>query len=194
VSVPPGGTSEQDGADEPDAAPPPEGPSPDDQDPQEPGKEIESYAEEVVAEVLEGLPVDPETREQITERFEIFIASVRSPLPPPGVMREYEEILPGAAERLFAMIEKQTDHRHDVEDKIIDVQVQTIVSGNRKSGVGQILGFIIAIVFFIGSCKLVLDGHALEGTTLGTLDLIGLVSVFVLGEYRRVGNDEPEDD
>ena len=36
----------------------------------------------------------------------------QGPLPPPGVVRDYEEIVPGAADRIITMAEKEQKARH----------------------------------------------------------------------------------
>lgn len=38
--------------------------------------------------------------------------SFRGPLPPPSTLAQYEETLPGSAERLMTMAEVQAEHRH----------------------------------------------------------------------------------
>ncbi len=42
-------------------------------------------------------------------------ASYEGPLPPPKYVAGYEEVLPGAAERLFKQIEVEQKHRHKLE-------------------------------------------------------------------------------
>lgn len=37
------------------------------------------------------------------------------PLPPPQILGQYDEVLPGAAERILRMAEKQQDHRIGVD-------------------------------------------------------------------------------
>jgi uncharacterized membrane protein len=36
----------------------------------------------------------------------------RGPLPPPDQFKDYEAILPGSADRILKMAEKEQDHRH----------------------------------------------------------------------------------
>jgi len=42
-------------------------------------------------------------------------AAFQGSLPLPSHLREYNEIVPGAAERILAMAEKQSVHRRDLE-------------------------------------------------------------------------------
>jgi uncharacterized membrane protein len=57
---------------------------------------------------------DPKQREalvQIAAQLNIF----QGLLPPPDILERYERMLPGATERLLRMVEKQADHRHELE-------------------------------------------------------------------------------
>ena len=42
------------------------------------------------------------------------------PLPPPQILQRYEEIVPGAADRILKMTEKQMNHRIDLEKTVIE--------------------------------------------------------------------------
>jgi hypothetical protein len=46
---------------------------------------------------------------------------------------------------------------------------------------GQLFGFLIAMLFLGASTAVVLAGHDVAGTILGTIDLVALVTVFVVG-------------
>ncbi len=41
----------------------------------------------------------------------------RGPLPDPASLREYESVLPGAAERIFSMTERETGSRHALDSR-----------------------------------------------------------------------------
>ncbi len=45
--------------------------------------------------------------------------SYEGPLPPPKFFEQYEQVLPGAAERMMSSAEKQNDHRIRQEDRMI---------------------------------------------------------------------------
>lgn len=65
--------------------------------------------EEKLSDVLDQVP-DPARRE-IRQLFLAF-ARYQGPLPPPQMFRDYEDVLPGAADRIIAMTEKEQSHRH----------------------------------------------------------------------------------
>ena len=65
-----------------------------------------------------GISVEPEKLEQALLAF-ITKTSIsysrRGPLPHPQELAEYEKVLPGSAERIFASSEKQMAHRMGLE-------------------------------------------------------------------------------
>lgn len=44
------------------------------------------------------------------------------PIPPPGILDRYNQILPNAADRILSMAEKEQNHRHQMQEKFIDAQ------------------------------------------------------------------------
>lgn len=102
----------------------------------------------------------------------IYAQEYRGPLPHPGMLKEYDSVVPGAADRILASFERQQEHRQALEKRVV-------FGGSRRAAIGQILGFLIALAFLAAAVFLVQDGHAVAGIILGTVDLVALVSVFV---------------
>jgi uncharacterized membrane protein len=100
--------------------------------------------------------------------------SYSGPLPPPSQLREYEDVLPGAADRIIRMAETQAEHRQDIEKVAVK-------GGNRRSWWGLWTGFVICIVVLGLSTAIILSGYQVAGTVLGGIDLVALASVFVIG-------------
>jgi uncharacterized membrane protein len=105
---------------------------------------------------------------------ELAEASFSGPLPHPEVLRGYEELVPGAAERLLKMAEEQARHRQGLERIVV-------AGGSRRANIGMWLGFIISIVVLALSAALILKGHEVAGTVIGSVDLVSLATVFVVG-------------
>ena len=96
------------------------------------------------------------------------------PLPPPGALRSFEEVIPGSAERILAMAEQQMDHRILMERKI--------VSGDyTQSYLGIAAGFLLSVTVILGGIYLITQGHDWAGGILIGIDLVGLAGVFVYG-------------
>lgn len=103
-----------------------------------------------------------------------FWYSRQGPLPSPHEFAEYDRILPGCAERILTSAERQLHHRIAIESTVITAQTG-------QSGRGQILGFIVALVCLFLSFIAIMQGHEIAGTIIGSIDLVSLVAVFVLG-------------
>lgn len=97
------------------------------------------------------------------------------PLPPPEILQQYNEILPGAAERVFSLTEKQAAHRMNLENSIVQAQI-------RESSRGQTFALIIAVLG-LGSAAF-LGFH--DKTTIASIfagsTVLGLVTAFILGK------------
>ena len=139
-------------------------------------KDLESEGVEIstdVTKVLESL-----TEEQRKVIIGALYAveessSFRGPLPPPEMLKGYESVLKGASERIFAMAEKQQEHRMHIEKTIVDRQTE-------QSGNGQIWGGALTVLFGMITCFLGYTGHDGLAGTIGTTTIISLVIVFVL--------------
>ncbi len=104
--------------------------------------------------------------------------SFSGPLPPPEILGRYNDILPGAAERIIQMAEKQAAHRQALETVAIS-------SDASRSKWGQIFGFIVATIGLVVSCLLGIYGSAIAASVMGAGTLVALVSVFIYGSKTR---------
>lgn len=112
-----------------------------------------------------------------------FIAVARvveahyGPLPHPRIMRQYQEILPGAADRIITMAEKQQAHRMGLENSVISGDI-------KRADRGLLFGFVLFLVFAGGGIALLWTGKSTEGYALLLSSLIGGIANFV-----RVGRE-----
>lgn len=98
----------------------------------------------------------------------------QGPLPLAEDFAKYESVCPGAADRIIAMAERQSQHRQSIEKSVVN-------AGNRNSVLGIISATFIAISVLIGGVYCVLQGHDTAGTAIVTIDLVGLCGVFIYG-------------
>ena len=91
--------------------------------------------------------------------------------------REYEEVLPGSANRLMELTEDQQKHRHKWESDALDASI----SDSRR---GQWFGFFLSILAIMAAVILALMGRSMVGA------LLALVSVSGIAEHllRRRSN------
>lgn len=96
------------------------------------------------------------------------------PLPHPKIIKEYDAILPGAAERIFKLAESESDHRRNLEDKIV-------TSGIQDSKLGVVFAFIIGLVGIGGGIYVITLGYEWSGTILSGASLASIVGSFIYG-------------
>lgn len=104
--------------------------------------------------------------------------SFSGPLPHPEILRKFDEVVPGAAERIIKMAEDQSFHRKELEKKVIDSDIA-------RSKWGQILGFVIAIAGLGVSAIVAVYGNAIVGGIISVGTLASLVGVFMYGSKMR---------
>ena len=100
------------------------------------------------------------------------------PLPPPGTLAQYNEIIPNGAERIMVMAEEQSKHRRELE-KI------ALKTDSRNSFLGVLSAFILGLATIIAGAIVILRGYSWPGALLGSAGLVGLVSVFIYGTKQR---------
>lgn len=116
--------------------------------------------------------------EHLTVRQQSYSQSYSGPLPPPGTLAHYDEVLPGSAERILALAESQHHHRQTLESNVIKSNI-----GAQRLGV--ILGFVVAMTAVVGGIYLVAIGRSAGGLAAIIAPLAALVGVFVYGKRRQ---------
>lgn len=91
------------------------------------------------------------------------------PLPPPALLGEYEEALPGLAERIVVMAENEGCHRRAIENRLM-----------RLSEFGLASGFLLSLAAIGGAMGLAWAGKGLLGLAPLLVSVVGIVTVFVL--------------
>lgn len=64
----------------------------------------------------------------------ITVAGWSAPLPPPSILRDYEDILPGSAERVFAQFEEEAQQRRDLTRRRMALSERDAVLGQVLAG------------------------------------------------------------
>jgi uncharacterized membrane protein len=131
--------------------------------------------------------LDVEAVEEVVEEVVVRIASRFSgPLPSPDVLQGYERALPGAADRIIKMAERQNVHRIAMERRMVG-------SDATVRARGQLFGLIIVLAAIGAGTDLILHDKAAGGLVTIIVAIGGIVSAFVLGAWRR-GDEVPHDD
>lgn len=135
-----------------------------------PEEAISSEACEELTAVIQDLPT--EKQNQIKHRVGIIIqqasSSFQGPIPHPDHFAQYDKVLPGAAERILKMAEREQENRHKHEDVTDRLFLR-----------GLYLGTLI-IVLLIGLAVLALYlGHPGPAIIIVT-SIIALAVIYVL--------------
>jgi uncharacterized membrane protein len=104
--------------------------------------------------------------------------SFSGPLPPPNILKQYNEALPNGAERVMVMAENQSKHRQGMESKVIDADIKA-----RKRG--QNYAFILASLFILAGSGLVFLGKNIEGFSMIGIAAGTLGAAFIVGKTQQ---------
>lgn len=107
------------------------------------------------------------------------------PIPHPELLRGYEQICPGGADRIIRMAETEGDHRRRMEEKALDAQVESMRRGYLEARLGQVFAFAIATVFLVGGSYVAIEGQPWAGSIFGSVGLAGIVSAFIWGRTKN---------
>ena len=147
------------------------------QKPQVVNKKVDN-SEEIPVEVAEVIKDLPKEKQQTLIRALSVKKHYSGPLPDGESMKIYNEVIPNGGDRLMATVEKQLDHRIDVEN----IGVRRTFN---QSSTGQWMGFAIAIVFGFIAWDLAKSGFTVAASILGTVDLVALVAIFITGKLSK---------
>ena len=153
---------------------------------------------------LENLPADASRQSSGV----LVQASWRGPLPPPNILRQYDELLPGIAERILVMSENAQQHEFnlerdasDRENKVLELADKVVSNDASQGRRGQWFAFVIALLGIVVGALLIAIDKAGFGLAVIFTPLAGLVGVFVYGTQarsaerrRNVANRLPEEE
>lgn len=142
---------------------------------------------EAIEDVLEGFITDPTVRTEAVQRLSFTIAQFRSPYPPTEYLAELEKLVPGGAKHVMDQADAQADHRRGLEARVVN-------GGEARADRGQWMGLAVAVLFLVAAVVVILLGQPIVGGLIATVDLVALVSVFVLGrdaQKRGIARKDP---
>ena len=139
-----------------------------------------------------NLPEESGIVERRDEIVDLQAVAWSGPLPAPDDFQRYEETLPGAANRILEIVERQQSHQHSQERMmleqsgvILEIERQVAASDSRRAYLGIASGLAISLLTIGGGIYLIANGQGWAGLTLAGINLTGLVGVFVYGARNR---------
>lgn len=136
-------------------------------------KKIHEKFEKIIAFIP-----DDENKKEATEILsEITISKFQSemysgPLPSADQMAQYENTLPGSANRIIAMAEMQNKHRREMEK--IDLPVK-----HKQFKRGQYFSLIIGLFGLSITAVLALFGHDVVAAIIGSITISTILAAFI---------------
>ena len=149
--------------------------------------ENQSLTTTTTTQGVETVELKNEDVKAVVERV-IAEYQFRGPIPPPDTMSGYERTLPGAADRILAMAEKQAEHRQLMESKMIEAESRDsllgVISGFTL-GIGCVIAAIIMAVVYPASAGVI------SGAVLGSTGVASIAATAIKSTRRaRRSNDE----
>lgn len=90
--------------------------------------------------------------------------------------------MPGAAERILAMAEANAAHRREAQKQEMEATIAAVNRQIDRQLRGQIFGFCISLCSLLVTVIAVLARDTTTASVLGSTMVIGLATVFVLGQ------------
>ncbi|MDE6917241.1 MAG: DUF2335 domain-containing protein [Lachnospiraceae bacterium] len=132
--------------------------------------------------------IDNENTEIMRKETKTVFSEFSGPLPPPSIIQGYENVIPGAAERILAMAEKQSEHRQLMERTMIQ-------SDSRDSLLGIVAALILGVGCLVTSCVIAIsvpqNAGAICSAAFGITGIGSIVGPFL--KIRKKDSSKDED-
>ena len=100
------------------------------------------------------------------------------PLPHPQLLKGYNDAFAGCAERVVAMVERQSAHRQQIERMVIE-------SNCNAQSRGQWFAFILGFLVIGGGIYLLAEGRSIEGFSAIILAVGSLIGALIYGRSEQ---------
>lgn len=119
------------------------------------------------------------------------ITHYQGAVPPPEILRGIDEIVPGAAAKLIALAEQESNHRRSLEVKAIEANIAAQVAQAqinerqtkavfRSDMIGQFAGFLVCLCCIGAAVYLGLNGHDWLAGGIAAIPTAALIKAFML--------------
>ncbi len=137
---------------------------------------------------FENQEISKETQNEVKRVVaEVIQSEFSGPIPPPSIIEGYERIVPGSADRIITMAEKQSEHRQNMESKMVAAE-------SRDGLLGVIFAFLLGIGCIIAAVVMVYlvpqNAGAIAGALLGVTGIGSITSSFITSTRRGNGKKD----
>lgn len=124
-------------------------------------------------------------------------SSFIGPLPPPSLLKGYEEVCPGAAKQIIEMAQAQSAHRRQTENDMHAAMVEDMRRSYQENRRGQICAVIVVLAFLVAGVYVAVSGHPWPGALLGGLGgggvgLQTIINAFLRRHSELSGDEKPK--
>ena len=119
------------------------------------------------------------------------------PLPTPETLAGYDDVVPGAGERVISMAEREQEHRHARENEELQIEgrraltERDFVNGAQGSERrGQWMALLIVIALLGCTATLLAMDKTVEGTLFAAFGVTGLATAFIRGRQQESGRSD----
>ncbi len=148
----------------------------------EPGQESASHSADSIEKKVE---------------FVARALSFRGPVPPPEMLRQYDEIVPGSPERLFQQFEKHAEHKRAVEKRTLELEEKRLrwiredqQADREEARRGQIISACLLIAALLTSFLIVAWTGGWEGSIVVVVYVVAQAVAHLAGRKRDAGEKE----
>ena len=113
------------------------------------------------------------------------------PLPPPAILRQYNDAAPNAGDRLLVLVEKQAEHRMAIEARAQAANIELATGALQHQGKAQWLAFAIALAGLVGGAALGLAGAAAPAVASLLVAAVSLSASFIGGRAKAEPKPPP---
>ncbi len=139
----------------------------------------DEFIEQLPEPLKDAMEQNPEVKSFMLAAVTSKTTSYSSPYPPPEILREYEDLVPGVAKDLLYQGINQGKHRMELEKEVI---IREVKMGER----GQIFAFISFLVALLAAGILaVVYGQTVLACTIAGATVVGVVAAFITGRKRQ---------
>lgn len=158
-------------------------------------EDLSEKAQKAMEETKEQELVNPQEPEIVEKEAaavrKVVVQAIKEefsgPIPHPDIIEKYERIIPGSADRIITMAEKQAAHRQAMEKKMIE-------SESRDGLLGIIFAFLLGIGCLIACvvvvCLVPKNAGAISSAFLGVTGIGSITTGFIQSARRTKSKND----